>query len=339
MVGIPNLVLFAKFKRTSRYKPWSSYIRSYKTDYLYLDVANDQQNKGFYWASSFLYSPYQLLLIPKIRELVPKMSRRLCQSHLRTWEFRLTLDEHQQNEMSREAAENTNLVIVLTALEAKYLPNLRGHRSSAVYTGSDSLVERVMEYQRSFDPVAMLEWLNWDTKTVRSTAEKLIHEADRLDPLRDWYELLRMCHPDMLNMLRGDALIALDYRRAAEILLRFYEDLQAHDAASPFVEIPKFVRGPYYRRLKYDLSDLDHVLMKFGLSPQPSLVLIIEGDTEEYIIPKVMDLLGISQHPSFIQIFNIKGVDKDFELLARYIVPPQLGDNLENAVLLTRLLQ
>jgi hypothetical protein len=76
--------------------------------------------------------------------------------------------------------------------------------------------------------------------------------------------------------------------------------------------------------------------MKFGLSPQPALVLIIEGDTEEYIIPKVMELLSIPQHSSFIEIFNAKSIDKDFEFLAQYIVPPQLGDTLENAVLLSR---
>jgi hypothetical protein len=76
--------------------------------------------------------------------------------------------------------------------------------------------------------------------------------------------------------------------------------------------------------------------MKFGLSPQPSLVLIIEGDTEEYFIPKVMELLKISQYPSFIQVFNIKGVDKKFELLARYVGPPQLGNMLKGGILLTR---
>ena len=76
--------------------------------------------------------------------------------------------------------------------------------------------------------------------------------------------------------------------------------------------------------------------MKFGLSPQPSLVLIIEGETEEYIVPNVMKLLGIPQYSSFIKKFKIKGVDKDFELLARYIVPPQLGEALKDTVLLTK---
>ena len=193
-----------------------------------------------------------------------------------------------------------------------------------------------MDYQQSFDPTIVLDWIGWNAEKVKDIAEKLLRQADRLDPLQDWHELVRMCHPDMLNRLRGDALIALDHRRAAEMLLRFYEDLQTYSAAPEFLEIPKRVRGPHDTRLKYDLAKLKEILMTFVLSPQPALVLVIEGETEEYIVPEVMKLLEIPQYSSFIQIFNIKGVDKDFELLARYVAPPQLGDELENAVLLTR---
>lgn len=319
------------------YKTWYSYMRSYKTDYLYPNESTNQEKTGSFWASSFLYSPYQLLLIPKLRNLLPKMHRhRRHQKHPSNWKFKLRLDERQQKEIVKEATENRDLMIALTALEAKYLPQLKGHRFSSIYTGTDSFVEKLIAYQQSFDPTVVLDWIGWDADKVKKTAEKFLLRAERLDPLRDWYELVRMCHPDMLNKLRGDALIALDYRRAAEMLLRFYEDLQAYGAAPPFAEVPRRVRGPHDTRLKYDLGTLDEVLMKFGLSPQPALVLVIEGETEEYIIPEAMKLLGIPQYSSFIQTFNIKGVDKDFELLARYIVPLQLGDTLENAVLLTR---
>lgn len=323
--------------QTEAYRTWYSFIRSYKTDYLYPNNPNNQEKIGFFWSSSFLFSSYQLLLIPKLRNLLAQMQRhRRRRKHPSNWKFQLRLDERQQEEIRKEAKESRNLVIALTALEARYLPQLRGHRFSAIYTGHDSFVEALITYQQSFDPTALLNWISWDVDKVKETAEKLLWQADTLDPLRDWYELVRMCHPDMLNKLRGDALVALDHRRAAEMLLLFYEDLQVHGGAPPFAEVPKYVRGPHETRLKYELGVLDEVLMKFGLSPQPSLILIIEGETEEYIIPKAMDLLGISQISSFIKIFKAGGVNKDFELLARYIAPPYLGKELENAVLLTR---
>jgi hypothetical protein len=319
------------------YKTWYSYMHSYKTAYLYPNDSTNEEKMGSFWESSFFYSLYQLLLIPKLRNLLWQMHRhRRRQKHPSIWKFRLRLNERQQKEILKEATENRELMIALTALEAKYLPKLKGHHFSAVYSGFDDFVEELRAYQRSFNPTVILDWIGWDADKVKNTAEKLLWQADKLDPLGDWYELVRMCHPDMLNRLRGDALIALDHRRAAEMLLRFYEDLQAHDAAPPFEDVPKRFRGPHNTRLKYDLGTLDEVLMEFGLSPQPVVVLIIEGETEEYIVPKTMKLLGIPQYSSFIQTFNIKGGDKDLELLARYIVPPQLGDALENAVLLTR---
>ena len=144
----------------------------------------------------------------------------------------------------------------------------------------------------------MLNWIGWDAKQIRDTAGRLLRVADSIDPLRDWYELVRLCHPEKWEKLRGDALVALDHRIAAEILLRFYEDLAQVDAAPPLEQTPKFVCGPRDRRLRSDPQQLDAVLMDFGVSPQPSLVLVLEGETERRLVPRVMDLLGIPRHRS-----------------------------------------
>lgn len=308
-------------------KTWYSYVHSYNSDYFWKDYSEDTGKISYYWASSFLYSPYQLLLIPKIRKLLEKIkkyptNRKYSSRNLR---YRLTIkNEYLKNELLKAATENRDLATALTALEPIYVPSLKGHWFSAIYSGFDPYIEKLLDYQHSFNPIKMLEWLGWDSNRVRELAKKLLWQADKLDPLRDWYEIVRMSHPDMLNNLRGDALIALDHRRAAEILLRFYEDLIRHGAAPPLPEVPPLARGPYDRRLKYDLDSLDSVLMKFGLSPQPSLVLIIEGETEEYIVPKVMNFLGVPQQSNFIQVFSVRGIEKDIELLARYIAPPKL---------------
>jgi len=248
--------------------------------------------------------------------------------------YGLKLDERTRAYVEEKATENTELVLALTALETRYLPELRGHRHLVRHIGLDA--DAMNAYRRSFDPVSMLSWIGWDAKRIRDTAERLLRVADSIDPLRDWHELVRLCHPDKWEKLRGDALVASDHRIAAEILLTFYEDLVRVSAAPPFEPIPKLVRGPRDRRLRSDPKQLDAVLMDFGISPHPSLVLVLEGKTEWLLVPRVMDLLGIPRHRSFIEIFNGEGVDTDFGLLAKYIAIPALGEPLRNSVLLTR---
>ena len=323
--------------KTETYKSWYSFIRSYDKTYLHSSRRDDQEKTGKFWASSFLFSPYQLLLIPKLRTLIPHMRRqrrRTSQSY--NYRYRLNLKEKQQAKVQQWANENRELAMILTALEPRYLPRLRGHRHSEIYSGTEHLIEELIAYHQELEPIKLLDRIGWEADTVKDVSEKLLREADRLDPLRNWYDLVRMSHPDMLNQLRGNALVALDHRRAAEMLLLFYEELQVEGAAPPFEELPMRIRGPRETRLKHDYTKLDVVLMKYGLSPQPSLVLIVEGKVEEEIIPRAMELLGIPQDSSFIHIFNSRGIDKDFELLARFVGPVQLSEPLGDTVELSR---
>ena len=43
--------------------------------------------------------------------------------------------------------------------------------------------------------------------------------------------------------LRDAALLAMDYREAAEVLLLFYEDLVAYGEAEPLLELPRIGGG------------------------------------------------------------------------------------------------
>jgi hypothetical protein len=304
------------------YQPWYKYIRE----------VDDHK----FWTSAFFYSHYQLLLIPTLRSLVPKfkLHRKPRKYSVFDFSFTLKLSDHTHGEVLEDAVSNTELVIALTALETKYLPRLRGHGHTAHYIGPD--IDEILKYQHSFDPVAMLQWIGWDAEQVRVAAKRLLFTADTIDPLEDWYKLVRLCHPDKLQKLRGDALVALDHRVAAEILLRFYEDLVRVGAAPPFEPIPKFARGPYDTRLYASTDELDDVLTDFGLSPYPSLILVLEGETEWLLVPRVMDLLGIPRQPNFIELFKGQGVDTDFGVLASYVALPILGEQLEDSIQLTR---
>ncbi len=156
------------------------------------------------------------------------------------------------------------------------------------------------------------------------------------DPLKNWHELIPMIRFERLEKLEGDGLLALDYRVAAEILLRFYDDLADHGAAPPLERPDGRVLHPLDVRLRADSSKLDAVLMDFGLSPHPGVVLVLEGETEMTIVPKVMEFLRIPRRRNFIQLIEAGGVHRNLDLLAEYVAAPHVGEPLGNGVRLVR---
>jgi len=186
--------------------------------------------------------------------------------------------------------------------------------------------EQLLAFQRQFDAIAALRLLDWKASDLERVAENLVTRAGGLDPLDDWLELVRNCTSEQWFKLRGDALIAIDLRFAAEMLFRFYEDLVAEDAAEPLPEIPRRANHPLKRRLKRSPGELDKTLMEFGLSPHPSVALVLEGPTELLLIPRVMDLLGIPHEKSFIEIINMEGVERELDTFAAHFAAPALGE-------------
>lgn len=194
----------------------------------------------------------------------------------------------------------------------------------------------MVHLRETFDPVAMLQWLGWEGEHVREGAEGLLTRAHRIDPLREWHELVRLCRPDKWQELRGDALVAVDHRIAAEILLRFYADLSRDGAVPPLPTIQGRWWHPLRERLETDRGELDAVLTDCGLSPHPALVLVLEGATAMTIIPCVMDILGIPHGADFIELINGASATQEFGLLAAYAATPRLGKPLGDTVQLDR---
>jgi hypothetical protein len=156
-------------------------------------------------------------------------------------------------------------------------------------------------------------------------AGRLVHLADSVDPLRDWLDLVRQVHPDKWQRLRGDALMAIDLRIAAEMSFRFLEDLQRAAGSPAFPEVPKRASHELNSRIRNDRSELDGVLMAFDLSPYPAVVLALEGPTEMAIAQLVMDLLDIPRRDSFIRLVDSGSEDRDHGFLAQYVALPALG--------------
>ena len=128
--------------------------------------------------------------------------------------------------------------------------------------------------------------------------------------------------------VRGDARLAVDLRVAAELLLRYHEDLAGAEQARPSKVRRPRERRPLDRRLRRTRS-LDEVLTDFGLSPHPRLVLVVEGDTELLLAPRAMPLLYTDVNEDVISIQNAAGVGDDIGILMSFVAPRTMLDDTD----------
>jgi hypothetical protein len=170
---------------------------------------------------------------------------------------------------------------------------------------------------------SILDWLGVEPSWLKDTASGLLIEADQFDPLGDWLDVIREADPERWTRLKGTARNAMDFRIAAEVLLRYYEDLAKEGHALP-IEPP---RGGWRHELHGRLKPrrgIDKILTSFGLSPHPSLILVVEGDTELLLFPRLMEMLSVRHDDDFISIQNAEGVDKDISALISYAIAPRV---------------
>lgn len=269
------------------------------------------------WTNGLLYSQWQLLALPDLRRRLLKGS-----VHGPLKKRRVVLPELDQ--LSRPAAErHRRWALILIALEARYLPTIDPEWLHLVNVE----VEQWENYRTFYDPAATAKLLGIDSEQVRTYAEQLLLRAHRLDPTGAWSKLIRRAPRAAWKTLSGDALIALDHRLAAEVLLLFYEDLAERAQAIP---LPG-KSGMAWRQLDDRISDgrsepIDALLAQLGVSPHPGVVLVVEGETEEILVPRVFDHLGLRRTPDLVRILCMRGADKDLSLVAAVSVAPLLGE-------------
>jgi hypothetical protein len=135
------------------------------------------------------------------------------------------------------------VVVAVTALEPIYYPSI----ARRIRHSGDELVE-YDHWVRRLRSRHMLNWLSVDASWIRKKAAGLLHQADGLNPLGQWAELVREADPDRWELLRGAARNAVDLRVAAEILLRYYERLVRGRLAAPIQPTTRRRRVPGFIR-------------------------------------------------------------------------------------------
>jgi antitoxin component HigA of HigAB toxin-antitoxin module len=191
-------------------------------------------------------------------------------------------------------------------------------------------VEDWEAYRAAFNPVEMETRLQYSAKQARDDAEWLLVRANFIDPVgSEWSRLMRRAPIKSRKYLKDAALLALDARIAAEILLRFYEDLAHRGQAEPLPDLPGPTAGrawhPLAERLSYHPDRLDDDLVRLGISPHPRVILAIEGEAEAVHAPLIMEALGYSDAPELLRLLKLSGVNQDVRKVAALNTAPLIS--------------
>ena len=263
-------------------------------------------------AWDFLYSPYRLLLLPGIQRF--RMDLEAARGSRLLTQFRASAVARAVDAAQRSDEE----VALLTALEPSYYPSIVGITSMPSDYGD---FDEFQTWDSSMNPAELYTWLDWNHADLLKLAERYLHAAYSIDPNRRWIDLVRLMDADHWDKLEGAARLAIDFRIASEIILRFLEDLARGGLVPALPDVPERAPHVLQGRLKPDRSELDETLLDYGLSPHPALLLVLEGSCEEAVLPRVLRHYGIPINDDFVKILLLGGLKKKPELLARYLAP------------------
>lgn len=265
----------------------------------------------------YLYSPYQLLQLRNLQNFTSAIK----------WVGSTGRRRLSTNQLALRQAQNlgerlrTDLP-VLHAIETIYRPDVMENIRGSPMAATSDAFDPWRTLRRSFEPTELLAWTERTPDELLALAEGLLTAGWWNDPLRGWDELVAQVRPQQWLKLRGNALITIDHKIAAEQVLRFYEDLVDVGAAPPMPPLG-MTRAPRHSRLSRDRAGLQEVLTRFDLSPYPSLVLVIEGATEAAIMPRVLDELSSSWQP-YIELLNAEGAARALDPLMAYAAQPRV---------------
>lgn len=269
-----------------------------------------------YESPVYLYSPHQVIQLVTARDAGNWLRYARDGDHVVA---SLHIDRAWQDAWRDESARLRAIVIALSVLDPRYYPDVIGRLSLPGERDFDEYF-RWRNRERLMGP---LRWLGVDAEWILDASKKLLFLADRIDPLRDWVDLVAEVEPEKWSKLRGDARLAVEIRVRAEILLRYYDRLVAGRRARRLPQYPRRMPNPFDQRLK-PRRGVDELLTEYGLSPHPQLLLVLEGETEMAVMPRVMQHFRVPLRDDYISLHLSGGVGRDLTPLVSYAVAPRV---------------
>lgn len=230
------------------------------------------------WDDGYYFSPWQLLEI------------RYALSALRSRPWNIARHADAVNHARGRRAET----LALAALTDAYLPQIIGKVSYR--SGIDR--REVDRARYNIPAIARLAAVGYPAARLRKPAEFWLSSAHSSDPMIEWWPLVRHSDHNGWFKTQGLVLDAIWKRIAAEIFLRAHEDLSSEgqlEALSPESSVSN-VWVPLLDRIgrRSDRRPtLDRALGQLSLSPQPRVILVVEGHTERLHVEALLERLGM----------------------------------------------
>ena len=274
----------------TRFRPWPG-VRSY---------------------GRMLYSSFQLLGLRQLDDILGQFTARRVNTRIK-WDLPRVSSEDVETALQTRA-----LTIVLEILSPRYTPRILGRiRSSGsaeqIHTHTWSAPDVERDLLSGIDPKVLLE-----------QAEHWLIHARRFDPLGDWHQVVRVATPTRWEDLRFDALNAIELRIAAEMFLRYCEDLVEVGCSEPLPEFSTIMNEPRYDRLKTDYPERAKTIQRYRLENSPAVAVVVEGYTEMKILPRILELFDAGPSTGLVEFINLKGISGNIELVAQSVAVPKL---------------
>jgi hypothetical protein len=264
--------------------------------------------------SMLRYSQHQLLAVRSLPWLMSQMKYTRSNDNVDAElpRFRSIDESIVQSWFAKDRA----LAVLLDILSPRYLPRVRGQiRSYSSELG---------RYINEDDPVEERRLIKVKPNDLKIQAEHLLRSSSFFDPLGEWHRVVRIANANRWEKLRLDALLAQEHRVAAELLLRYIEDLAALGRAPALEPVSSKWREARHDRIEVDHRERAETVLDFQLSDRPALVLALEGATELAVVPRILERIGVDDRSGLIDLVDLHGVDGDVRLLARAVAVPRL---------------
>jgi hypothetical protein len=209
-----------------------------------------------------------------------------------------------------------NIAFVCQAISNRYYPPTQTDQRTIQI--SSVLVDWDWhEYRRTWNAKQMAEEMGLAQDEILGMWRHVKGDASRVNPLREWDDLLKFVAVSEKLRLRGKALLAYSLEGMAAMLESFYEEVSGKRIAALYPTQRKILLPQ--EEADGTLRELEYVTNKYHLNPRPRLILVVEGESETDQVPRLMEYFcGVSPSRVGIEIVNLKGIS-NFSTLKRYI--------------------
>jgi len=203
--------------------------------------------------------------------------------------------------------------LLYQVLANRYFPYTQSDQRTISVPGWDTHIPMGWDwddYRRTWNARQVLSEVGLTPEDCKKLYERLLLQAEWIDPLERWYELVEFVSYEQKKKLKGDALLAQSFYAMAQMLRLFYRAITDERLPKPN-EGGGFDLNRFYgfNVIDDELRHLEHLTNRYHLNPRPRLILVVEGKGEERQIPRLArKLLGHPFPLVGVQVYNLNGV-------------------------------